>query len=962
MKTLLAVFLIIITASQIFSQSRFESNPVPFTPADKRIEDFNAMLRARENSLVKNIEFRSAGPTVMSGRVVDIDVNPEDPTIFYAAYASGGLWRTTNNGISFTPIFDNEAAISIGDIAVDWKNNIIYVGTGENNSSRSSYSGTGIYKSSDNGKSWQNTGLRETHRIGRIIIDPNNPDIILVAALGHLFSSNPERGIYKTTDGGRTWKNTLYIDDITGGIDVEYNPKDTRIVYAAMWSRERRIWEGYESGKNSGIYKSFDGGSTWIQSTTKESGFPESDFNGRIGLAVYPGNPDIIYALMDNQENKEKEKKNEAITKDMLRKISTEDFLKLNEDDLNEFLDNYDFPEKYNADKVFGMVRGGKLKPVDLVYYLEDPELKVPEANYKGGEVYRSDDAGKTWKKTHEGNINDLFYTYGYYFANIRVSPVNPEKIYVMGVPLIKSEDGGKTFRMISNENTHADHHAMWINPKREGHIILGNDGGINISYDDGKAWFKANTPAVGQFYTVNFDYEKPYNVYGGLQDNGAWYGPSTYAANYGWYSMGNYPYKNIMGGDGMQVAIDSRDNNTVYTGYQFGNYYRIDKRKHDYTYITPKHDLGERPYRFNWQSPIQISTHNQDIIYLGSNRLHRSLNKGDKFETISGDLTNGGKPGKVPNGTLTAIHESLLKFGLIYTGSDDGAVHVTRSGGYEWESISDGLPKDFWVSRIQASAFDTGTVYISLNGFRWDNFDAHVYRSTNFGKDWVKIGNGLPLSSVNVIKEDPNSKNIIYAGTDNGVFVSLNSGKDFMQFSKGLPNVPVHDLVIHPRDKELIIGTHGRSIYIADVRYLEELDENILSRVLNVFDISDLTHDKNWGFAEDTWSDTVIPEHAITFYCSEAGNISIDIYGEDTVKLNHFEYPCDRGLNFFKYDLSVGIENEESYIKDNADYRKTQNGKVYLRPGKYTVKFALNGVSEEKIFEIKGQSRKRRK
>ncbi|MBI5402169.1 MAG: glycosyl hydrolase [Ignavibacteriae bacterium] len=962
MKNKLIVFIFLLFASQIFSQSRFESNPVPFTPADKRIEDFNAMLRAKENSLVKNIEFRSVGPTVMSGRVVDVDVNPEDPTIFYAAYASGGLWKTTNNGISFTPIFDNEAAISIGDIAVDWKNNIIYVGTGENNSSRSSYSGTGIYKSTDDGKSWQNSGLTETHRTGRIIIDPNNPNVILVAALGHLFSSNSERGIYKTTNGGKSWRNTLYIDDITGGIDIAYNPKDKRIVYAAMWSRERRIWEGYESGKNSGIYKSVDGGETWFLSTTRESGFPVSDFNGRIGLAVYPGNPDIIYALMDNQENKEKVKKSEAVTKDMLRKISVEDFLKLNEDDLNEFLEDNNFPDKYNADKVFGMVRNGKLKPVDLVYYLEDPELKVPEANYKGGEVYRTDDGGKTWKKTHEGNINDLFYTYGYYFANIRVSPVNPEKIYILGVPLIKSEDGGKTYRMISNENTHADHHAMWINPNREGHIILGNDGGINISYDDGKTWFKANTPAVGQFYTVNVDYEKPYNVYGGLQDNGAWYGPSTYTANYEWYSMGNYPYKNIMGGDGMQVAIDSRDNNTVYTGYQFGNYYRINKAKQDYTYITPKHELGEKPYRFNWQSPIQISAHNQDIIYLGSNRLHRSMNKGDRFENISEDLTNGGKPGKVPNGTLTAIHESPLKFGLIYTGSDDGAVFVTKSGGYEWESISEGLPKDYWISRIQASAFDTGTVYVSLNGFRWDNFDANVYRSTNFGKDWIKIGSGLPLSSVNVIKEDPNNKNIIYAGTDNGVFVSLNNGKDFMQFSKGLPNVPVHDLVIHPRDKELIIGTHGRSIYIADVRYLEELDEDMLSRALNVFDISELTHDKSWGFAEDTWSDTVIPEQVITFYCGKAGNISIDIYSEDTVKLNHFEYLCDRGLNFFKYDLSVGIENVESYIKDKTDYKKTQTGKEYLKPGKYTVKFALNGVSEEKTFEIKGQIIKRRK
>jgi len=962
MKNFIHLLIFIILASTVFSQSRFEENPVPFTPSEKRLSDYNNLIKARGNSLVKNIEFRSVGPTVMSGRVVDIEVNPADPTVFYAAYASGGLWKTSNNGISFNPVFDNEASISIGDIAVDWKNNIIYVGTGENNSSRSSYSGTGIYKSTDDGKSWQNIGLTESHRIGRIIIDPFNPNVLIVAALGHLFSSNPERGIYKTTDGGKNWKQTLYIDDITGAIDVVFNPKDTKTVYASMWSRERRSWEGYESGKTSGIYKSTNGGDSWELITKTENGFPVNNFTGRIGLAVYPENPDIIYALMDNQENKNKEKKDEAVTKDMLKKISTEDFLKINEDDLNAFLDDNDFPEKYNAQKVFELIRSGKLKPIDLVYYLEDPELKVAEADYKGAEVYRSDNAGKSWKKTHEGNINDLFYTYGYYFANIRVSPVNPDKIFVMGVPVIKSDDGGKTFKNISTETTHADHHAMWINPLHEGHIILGNDGGINISYDEGKTWFKANTPAVGQFYSVNVDEEKPYNVYGGLQDNGAWYGPSTYKADYGWYAMGNYPYKNIMGGDGMQVAIDARDNNTVYTGYQFGNYYRINKSKRDYDYITPKHDLGEKPFRFNWQSPIQISTHNQDIIYLGSNRLHRSLNKGDKFETISGDLTNGGKPGRVPNGTLTAIHESPLKFGLIYTGSDDGAVYVTKCGGYDWENIASGLPQYYWVSRIQASAFDTGTVYISLNGFRWDNFEALVYRSTNYGKDWIKIGEGLPLSSVNVIKEDPNNKNIIYAGTDNGVYVSLNLGKDFMPFSKGLPCVPVHDLVIQKRDKELVIGTHGRSIYIADIRYLEELDEVMLSKPLSVFNISDVTFDKNWGNKEDTWSDTLIPEQKFSFYCSKSGNISMDIFSADTVRVRHMEYLCDKGFNFFKYDLSVDKETEDIYLNEKKDENKTLTGKVYLKPGKYTVKFTLNGALEEKTFEIKDQSRKRRK
>ena len=966
MNKLILTLLTLLLTGICYSQSNFENNPIPFTSAEKRLESFSKQLRKRENSILKNVEFRSVGPTVMSGRVVDLDVNPDDPTIFYVAYASGGLWKTTNNGISFNPLFDNESVISIGDIAVDWKNNIIYIGTGENNSSRSSYSGTGIYKSTDDGKNWINIGLIETHRIGRIVIDPSNQNTIWVAALGHLFSPNPERGIYKTQDGGKSWKQTLFINDNTGAIDLTVNPDNSKILYASMWFRERRSWEGYEAGSASGIYKSLDGGDSWTLISTKESGFPVGAGIGRIGLALYQGNTNLIYALLDNHELKEKkeEKEESVITKDLLKKISVEDFLNLKEEDVNQYLDDNDFPDKYTAKVVFEMVRSGKIKPVALVEYLDDAESRMFETDYKGAEVYRSEDAGKTWHKTHEDNINDVFYTYGYYFANIRVSPANPDKIFVLGVPIIRSDDGGKTFKLISRENVHADNHALWINPKREGHIILGNDGGINISYDDGKTWFKANTPAVGQFYSVNIDYEKPYNVYGGLQDNGVWYGPSTYIANYNWYASGEYPYKSLMGGDGMQVAIDMRDNNTVYTGYQFGNYYRIKKNEHDYKYITPKHDLGEKPFRFNWQSPIQISVHNQDIIYFGSNKLHRSMNKGDSFETISGDLTNGGRPGKVPYGTLTTIHESPLKFGLIYTGSDDGAVYVTKSGGYIWENISDGLPRYYWISRVQASAFDTAAVYVSVNGFRWDNFEPLLFRSTDYGKNWIQIGKDLPLAPVNVIKEDPVNENILYAGTDLGIFVSLDKGKNFLPLFKGLPNVPVHDLVIHPRDKELVAGTHGRSIYIADVQYIQQFTDDILKKDLYVFDLQDINFNKNWGRKDDTWSDTLVPDFSFIYYCNKPGILKISIYTEDSLNINSLEYRSDAGLNFMKYDLSVDGNKADLYLNDIKYLKKdkkTDTNKIYLKPGKYAVEFELNGITERKTFEIKDHKRKGR-
>ncbi len=546
----------------------------------------------------------------MSGRVVDVDVSPNDPTIFYIAYASGGLWKTSNNGISFTSLFDEQASMTIGDIAVDWNHGEkIWVGTGENNSSRSSYAGTGIYVSGDTGKTWRNVGLAETQHIGRIILNPNDTNIVWVAALGHLYSSNPERGIYKTTDAGKTWNNTLYIDDNTGAIDLSIDPKNSNILYAAMWYKTRRAWDFEESGKTSGIYKSEDGGDTWNLISGENSGFPTGEGVGRIGLAVYPQNPQIVYAVVDNQSHRKKEEKEKhALTKEMLKNMTKEDFIKLKEYVINKYLDENDFPEKYTAKKIIEMVKADKIKPSALVDYLEDANQQLFDTPVKGAELYRSEDGGKTWKRTHDEYIDDMFYTYGYYFSEVRVDPNDDKKVYLLGLFIINSNDGGKSFSSISQENVHADNHALWLDPNRNGHLILGNDGGLNISYDDGNTWFKANTPAVGQFYSVAVDMEMPYNVYGGLQDNGVWYGPSNNSPSYNWYDSGHNPFKSIMGGDGMQVAVDTISNNLVYTGYQFGYYYRINKQDNNTTLIKPVHDLGETPYRFNWQAPIHLS------------------------------------------------------------------------------------------------------------------------------------------------------------------------------------------------------------------------------------------------------------------------------------------------------------------------------------------------------------------
>jgi photosystem II stability/assembly factor-like uncharacterized protein len=470
------------------------------------------------------------------------------------------------------------------------------------------------------------------------------------------------------------------------------------------------------------------------------------------------------------------------------------------------------------------LVKQDKITPITLVEYLEDANSLLFDTQVIGAEVYKSLDGGKTWTKTHKGYLNNLFNTYGYYFGQIRVSDINPQKVYILGVPALKSEDGGETWRSFDGDNVHGDHHALWLDPKMEGHLVLGNDGGLNITYDDGKHWIKCNQPSVGQFYSVALDMEQPYNVYGGLQDNGVWVGPSTYVPGTGWQSSGSYPFKSILGGDGMQVAVDTRDNATCYAGFQFGNYYKLSRTDDEIQEsIQPKHELGERPYRWNWETPIHLSVHNQDILYMGAERVFRSFNQGKNFTAISGDLTKGGKKGDVSYGKLVSLHESPLQFGLIYAGSDDGYIHVTRDGGQNWKRISDQLPEDLWVSSLQASKYEQGRVYAALNGYRWDQFDSYVYVSQDFGEHWQRIALDLPAEPVNVVKEDPVNPEIIYIGTDQGLYVSLDRGVHTMVLGD-LPPVAVHDLAIHPRDHEIVVATHGRSFYKAKVEQLEQI------------------------------------------------------------------------------------------------------------------------------------------
>ncbi|NUO00512.1 MAG: glycosyl hydrolase [Saprospiraceae bacterium] len=931
----------------------------PFTPALERIKSYDQRKALENNSIVNTVPFRSAGPSVQSGRVVDLDVSPDDPSHFYVAYASGGLWKTVNNGTSFIPLFDKEMVMTIGDIAVDWKRNIIWVGAGEVNSSRSSYSGTGLFRSDNGGKSWKHLGLGESHHIGRIILHPTDPNTLWVAVLGHLYSPNQERGVYKTTDGGKTWKRTLFVNDNTGAVDLVVDPSNPNVLYASMWERSRRAWDFVESGKGSGIHKSIDGGNTWtLLTATDKSGFPHGEGAGRIGLAITRDKgKTVLLAAIDNYFRRPKEAEEEQVlTKDKLRSISKEDFLKLEKYLIKEYLQSNGFPQKYTVDKVIDMVRKEEIKPLALVEYVEDANSLLFDTPVIGLEIYRSDNEGTTWQKTHKGYLEDVYNSYGYYFGQVRVAPNNPQKVYVYGVPVLRSEDGGKTFKNINGDNVHVDHHDLWINPKRPGHLILGNDGGINISYDDGEHWIKCNTPPVGQFYAVAVDMAKPYNIYGGLQDNGVWKGPANYEASTEWHGTGHYPFEELLGGDGMQVAVDTRDNETIYTGFQFGNYFRINKKSGEFKRISPKQDLGERPLRWNWQAPIHLSVHNQDILYMGSNKLHRSFNKGDEFSDISGDLTSGGRKGDVAYATLASIHESPMRFGLIYTGSDDGLVHVTRDGGFSWKNISSGLPELMWVSRVQASKFEEGRVYVSLNGYRWDNFDPMLYVSENYGETWTRIGSNLPLEPINVVREDPENPDLLYVGTDHGLYISLNRGKDFMRMHNEMPDVSVHDLVIHPREREALIGTHGRSLYIARVKELQQLRDTVLAKPVFAFEVDKMRAGR-WG-NNTSWFKSDPPQLDIPVYANAAGKAKLTLQTEKGLTLHEWETDCRKGLNYLSYDLTISGQNREEYNKwlnektkpgeRQVNVKPAKDGKTYLAKGAYKVLIDLNGAKAE--------------
>ncbi len=737
-----------------------------------RLTGFDAHQAMKAASPFKDLAWQFLGPKNISGRTIDVAVlAPRGKSYaIYAATATGGLWKTDNEATTWRPVFEQGPTTSIGDVTVAPSNpSIVWIGTGEANIFRSSNAGAGVYKSTDAGKTWRHMGLTDTYTIPRIVIHPTNPEVVYVAASGHEWTHNAERGLYKTTDGGTTWQKILQVNEKTGVIDIVMDPSAPDTLYAATWQRVRMKWNdprNFADYSGSGIVKTTDGGRTW---TPVNAGLPEAKFRGRIGLDVCASRPNVVYALVDNYE--------------IAREPTDE-----------EKADPYGLPSS-------GFI--------------------------KGATVYRSDDRGATWRQVSGLTPEQKTFmerhsnTYGWVFGQIRVDPSDPETIYTMGLGLNTSNDGGKTFRRLRTPGS--DHHALWIDPENPNYLINAYDQGFAISYDRGQTWKDSRlTLPVAQFFNVSFDMATPFRVYGSMQDHGSFRGTVDLSA--GRNRIQPVDFEPAPGGEGSTHAIDPTDPDTVYSSGFYGTLSRSDMTKargqQQGKSLLPARFPDEPKLRGEWLAPTILSPHNPGIVFHGMQQLLMSRDRGDTWEAISPDLTynTASEMGDIPYHTIFTISESPLRAGLIYVGTDDGRVHVTRNHGRTWTEIVAGLPHQKWVSRIVASAFDLGTVYMTQNGKRDDDFTAYVWKSTDFGKTWTSIVANIPMGPVNVIREDPADKRILYVGTDTGVYVSTDGGRAWNTIGTNLPAAYVHDLVVHPRDNVMVIATHGRGMWVLDV------------------------------------------------------------------------------------------------------------------------------------------------
>ena len=847
-----------------------------------------------DSAMLSEFAWRPIGPAVTSGRVVDLAVaeGPESRIgerlgkLMYAAAASGGVWKTVNGGTTWEPVFDKQSTASIGDVALAPSNpEIVWVGTGEANNQRSSSWGDGVYKSENGGKTWEFMGLRTSQHIGRIVIHPTNPNIVYVAAVGPLWADGGERGLYKTTDGGKTWKAVLTISPHTGVTDVVMDPTDPSIMYAAALQRQRKAYSFVGGGPESGIYKSTDGGDTWKKVT---EGLPKRDI-GRIGLSVSRSQPRTVYASMETNTT----------------------------------------------------------------------------------EVYRSDDFGESWTK------KGTYFQFPWYMSQIRVDPKNPDRLYELGVPLFVSEDGGATNHP-TGQSAHVDYHAMWIDPMDPDHFVVGNDGGVYITYDRGQTMdFVSNLP-IAQYYAIDLDNRLPfYYVYGGLQDNNSWAGPSQTRNRQG---ITNSDWYVTVGGDGFYSAVDPTDPNTVYAESQNGGIIRYDVKTGEQKSIQPQAKFGDPNLRYNWSVPIVISPHDHNTVYFGAQYLFVSPNRGDSWQQLGGDLTRALDRDKLPLmgktwtkdavarhagtadfGNISTIDESPLKKGLLYVGTDDGLIQVTRDGGATWTTIEKfpGVPDMTYVSRVVASARDEGTVYATFDGHRSNDFKPYVLKSTDYGKTWASIASNLPVSSVQVIREHPRAPSLLFVGNEIGAYYSGNGGKSWSKLQYNLPTVPVHDIKIHPRENDLVIGTHGRGIFIIDdITPLEQLAQTE-SRAMYLFPVKPTTlfnYNNSipggmrgaGSLGERSFSAPNPPfGSTLTYYIKDSlpkgRTLTLAIFDSTNKRIRDLTVNNKPGLHRATWDLRLAAP----YFNPRPQGNRGQPQGAFVLPGRYSARLTLSGKGD---------------
>jgi hypothetical protein len=886
--------------------------------------------RAVETGLLTALAFRSIGPANMSGRVVDLAVVEAEPATFYVATATGGLWKTTDNGVTFEPVFEKQAVHSIGAVTVSQSDpDIVWVGTGERANRQSSSWGDGVYKSTDAGRTWANMGLRESRHVGRIVLHPSNPDIVYVAAMGHLWGPNPERGLYKSVDGGKTWTNVLFVDEDTGVVDVAMDPSDPNTLYAASYQRRRQPFGFDGGGPGSGLYRSTDGGRTWTRLASRSAsipalglGLPDGDW-GRVGISIFRRDPRIVYVSIEQGV-------------------------------------------RYNASTAYEERRAG---------------------------IYRSEDKGETWRHMSDWNPRPM------YASQILVDPNDDQRIYMVNSYSF-SDDGGATFTT-PRQTLHGDDRIVWVDPRDSSHVMKGDDGGLGISYDRGLKWLYVTNLPVSQFYRLDVDMRTPFWICGGLQDNGGWCGPS---ATYSSQGILNEDWFRVTGGDGFGHRIDPSDYRTVYTSSQYLGLSRLDIETFDRVDIrpgdprghiaarrnwktwgrpaAPEPVLGNAMEPANWDAPFILSPHDPRTIYAGTRHVWKSTDRGDSW-TALGDPTTGidrqtlAIMGRMPGQTTlslddgvpyypttTAIAESPLRRGLLYAGTDDGNLQVSMDDGRQWTNVAPnipGLPARSWVSAVEASRFDEGTVYVAFDNHASDDYHNYLFRSPDYGRTWTSIAGNLPADRVvKAVHEDLRNPDLLFAGTEFGLYVSFDRGGHWVRLGANLPTVPVNDFVIHPRDHDLVLATHGRGIWILDnIQALEELTPKVLEAPAHLF-VPEPARMVRFTNPKAHQGDMVFrganpPAGAIIDYYlrDEGESPALAVYGADGALVRSLETTAARGVNRVVWDLRHAPFEGEGESQGPPDRRSSRLQGPLVVPGAYRIRLSVGGQTMEQTLSV---------